>query len=448
MRQVKNKKPILLLLAALAMLILTGCLSITADDLYSLPQLSEEYLRLQAQINSVLNQGADFSPPTGGQNRQAVQLKDLNGDGTNDVLAFFSFPVDSTLKIYIYRMIDGDYLVAEIIEGSGTAIESVRYADMDGDGVLEIIVGWQMSAALKYFSIYSIKDYHGVMLAREEYSELTVYDLNGDGYSDIVAFRLPTQDTGATAQFYTLMQDGEIVNEEARLSGGIDAISRILLGKLTDDVPAVFVESEGRYDEGIFVTDICAFQAGSFTNISLNSPSGVSEETVRARIMYSSDINNTGTVKVPIPRLLKAQSETAYYAIDWYAFNSAGTSRLALTTYHNNFDEWYLILPFDWRGKVSIRREDIVSGERTVIFSYIVSEDGPYEDFLKVYRLYGDIGEERARLPGRNVLMSEGSSIFAFELLTPPNSFGLTFDANLIRENFRLIYSDWLAGTV
>jgi hypothetical protein len=149
-----------------------------------------------------------------------------------------------------------------------------------------------------------------------------------------------------------------------------------------------------------------------------------------------------------MPRRLQAQSETEYYAIDWYAFDNKGAGNLVLTTYHNDSDEWYLILPFDWHGKVSVRREDAVSGERTVIFSYIADADGPYKDFLKIYKLYGDKGEARAHLPGRTLLVSEGAAVYAFELLEARNSFGLTFDAQLIRDNFRLIYSDWLAGTM
>ena len=433
------------MLIVLAVVGLSGCLRVTADNLYSLPQMSEEYLRLQTQINSVLSQGAEFSPPTGGPNRQAVQLKDVNGNGTDEVLAFFTVTGESMLKICIFERIGGDYSIAETIEGIGEAFESVRYADMDGDGVVEIIVGWQMGAALKYMSIYSIRSEQSVLLAREEYSELTVFDLNGDGKKDVVALRLPTQESDAIAQVFTSMSDGEIVRAEARLSSGIDTIARMLAGRLMDGTPAVFVESEGKYDDGNFVTDICAFQNGEFRNISLKEPSGISEDTVRARI-NSSDINKDGVIEVPIIRLLQTQSDTVYHVIDWYAYGSDGSSRLALTTYHNNNDEWYLVLPFDWRGKVSIRREDIVSGERTVIFSYIDDEEGLYEDFLKVYRLSGEIGEKRAYLPGRVVLKSEGMFTYAFELLAPPNSHGLSFNEALIRENFSLIYSDWLAG--
>ena len=443
----KQLKQILItpLLAALVVISMSGCLRITADELYSLPQVSEQYRRLQQHINSVLSQGAEYAPPTGGPNRQAVQLEDLSGDGIDEVVAFFAFPIDGALKVYIFKMVDGDYVETEVITGTGSAIESVRYTDIDGDGTKEIIIGWQMSAALKHMSIYAIRDYHAVLLGGTEYNVLSISDVDGDGFDDIIALRLPSPETGAVAELVHLMPDGELVKSDTRLSNGIETISRVSAGLLIDGFPAVFVDSEGRFGDGTIATDICVIKDGGLTNVSLKWPSGVSEDTVR-NLYNSSDINKEGTIKVPIPRLLQAQSETPYHAIDWYAFNSSGHSRLELTTFHNNNDEWFLILPLDWRGTVSVRREDTVSGERTVVFSYIVSEDGPYRDFLKIHKLTGDMAKEQSMRPGRIVLTSEGAAIYAFELLAPQNSFGLTFDEELIKNNFRLMYSDWLSG--
>jgi len=447
-----KKKISIAFLVVAAVLLLTGCLRITADELYSLPEVSEEYLKLRAHINVLLNQGAEFAPPTRGPNRQAVQLVDLNGSGTNEVIAFFSDPGESALMIYIFELIDGDYAIADIIKGVGTEIESVRYVDMDGDGVMEMVVGWQMGSALRYMSIYSIEYSHEGFHNQEivvgvEYTEISVFDMSGDGTDDVIVLRLPTQDAGAVAEIYTLMQDGEPVKEEARLSSGIESISRILTGRLADGTPAMFIDSEGTFDNGSLVTDILAKHRGSFTNITLVMTSGVSDDTVRHR-MASSDINKDGIIKVPTLRLLIAQSETEYFAIDWYTFRSSGQRNPALTTYHNNFDEWFLILPDNWGDKFSVRREDAVPGERTIIFSYFAGTDGHYEDFLKILKLSGDNAEDRASSNNRVLLMAEGTSVYAFEIIAPPDSFGLTFNETVIKENFRLIYSDWLTGTV
>ena len=445
MKHVKQKI-IIIMLMAIATMFLSACLRITADELYSLPQVSEEYLKLQRHLNAVLNQGAEFAPPTTGPNRQAVQLVDINGDSINEVIAFFKLPGDSPLKVYIFKNTGNDYVEAEVISGEGAEFDSVRYVDMDGDGVSEIIIGRKMGDTLKHMSIYSIKDFNSVLLTGEEYTGITIYDLNGDFHDDIITLRL-SQEAGAVARVFSLMRDGEIVKAETRLSSRIETISRVLAGKLIDGTPAIFVESEGKYDEGTLVTDICIYKDGSFDNISLKRPSGISEGTVR-QYYQSADINKNGIIKVPMPKLLKAQSDTPYHAVDWYAYDCKGRSSLALTTYHNNNDGWFLILPFDWRGKVTVRREDAVSGERTIVFSYFAYANGPYEDFLKIHKLTGDNAEERSALPNRSLLMSDGAAVYAFELLVPPNSFGLTLDETLIKDNFRLIYSDWLMGTI
>jgi len=434
-------------LAIIMAVLVTGCLRITADELYKLPEVSEEYLRLQAHINVLLSQGAEYAPPTRGPNRQAVQMVDLNGTGTNEVIAFFSDPNESTLKVYIFELIDGDYTVADTIEGVGTEIESVRYVDMDGSGTKEMVIGWQMGSALRYMSIYSLSGLHPQeLVGGVEYTEVTVFDITGEGTDDVLVFRLPPQETGAVAEVYSLMQDGEIVRQEARFSNGIETISRIFTGRLADNSPAVYVDSEGTFENGSLVTDIFAMNGDDFSNISMVITSGVSEDTVRHR-MASSDINKDGVIKVPSLRQLIAQSETEYFAIDWYAFRSTGQRNLMLTTYHNNFDEWFLILPFDWRERVSVRREDAVPGERTIIFSHFSESDGSHEDFLKIFKLSGESAEERANLNNRQLLLTEGTAAYAFELLAQPNSFGMTFNEELIRANFRLIYSDWLTGS-
>lgn len=444
----KRKYFISVICLILLMLTVSGCFRITADELYSLPQASKEYLKLQELINTVLSSGAEYSPPTSGPNRQSVQMKDIDGDGSNEAIAFFTIAGDKPLKIYLMKQTGGVYRTVDVIEGDGAAIESIRYADMDGDGVSELIVGWQASAALLHMAIYSIKDYQHVQLASTDYSQIETSDMNNDGNSDVIVLRLPSSQFPAEAEMFSIMPDGEVSSNLAPLSKGIESIVNVMKAKLSDGIPALYVE--GRYPGGNMVTDILAWRYNHMVNVTSNTTSGVSEETLRAFKIDSIDIDQNGVVDVPSPKLLVSSSNTQYYTTEWYAFDRFGNKNKIFTTYHDFSDEWYLILPDDWTDKITVRRDDTVPGERTLIFTYIAHSDVTGAqmqpvDFLKIYTLSGDNKEDRAKLEGRfEPLATYGDKIYAAEILT--NEIGITVDKAMVCDNFRLIYSDWTNG--
>lgn len=428
----------------LAALLLTasGCFRMTADELYSLPQVSKEYLKLQEQINTVLASGAEYSPPTAGPNRQSVQLKDIDGDGKNEAIAFFRAAGDKPLKIYIIKLVGDTYQTADVIDGNGTSIESIRYADLDGDSVSELVIGWQMGASLLHMTIYSIRDNQHVLLASADYTELILNDIDSDGNPDIIALRLPSSGLPGEAEMFSLKPDGEIVGSKTHLSKGIESITRVFNGVLSDGKPAIFVE--GEYNRSSVVTDILAWRNSSIFNVSENLSSGVNDKTVRGCSVYSSDINKDGVMDIPSPRLIKSASDAQYYVIDWFSYDSYGTLSKVFTTYHNFSDGWYLILPDDWKDKITVRREDSISGERTLIFSCLTGKKEPPVDFLKIFRLSGDNKDDRAKLPGRIKLLEHGDTIYAAEIV--PIDENITVNSAQILNGFKLIYSDWTTG--
>ncbi len=448
----KRRYFISILCLAVLLTALSGCFNMTADELYSLPQASKEYLKLQEQINVVLASGAEYSPPTAGLNRQSVQHKDLDGDGKNEAIVFFKTTEDKPMKIHVFKQTEDTYQTATVIEGAGTAIERIQYADLDGDGDSELIVGWQI-AALLHMSIYSFKDNQSSLLRECDYSKIVTNDMNGDGNTDVMALRLPSAELPGEADLFMFRPDGNVEKNTASLSKGIDSISRIYRGKLSDDAPAVFVESG--YNGGV-ITDILVWHTDSLVNVSVNSSSGVSEDTIRAYAIYSSDINSDGIREVPLPRLLPSAPETNYYAVDWYAYDKSGHKKDVFSTYHDNSDKWYLILPDDWKDSITVRRDDTVSGERTLIFSYIdasdmtdtdlIANDENSVDFLAIYTLSGDNREDRAKLPGRFLLHEQGETIYAAKILT--SSVDITVTKAVITENFELIYPEWTTGVM
>ena len=96
-------------LPVLLALLLSGCVfSSTVDELYQLPQLPAEYTELQNLLDAIQDQGAEYAAPTSGANIQPVQLVDLDGDGTQEAVAFFRRTGDEQpLKIYIFQSAGG-----------------------------------------------------------------------------------------------------------------------------------------------------------------------------------------------------------------------------------------------------------------------------------------------------------------------------------------------------
>ena len=444
-----KKKLILLAAMTLLMVMLcSGCLLVTnAEELYSLPQPTKEFSDLQGQISEVLESGAEYSAPVSGSNRQAIQFKDLDGDGEEEAIAFFSKSGDEPLCITIFNNDEGNYKTAAIIDGDGTAIDSINYADMDGDGIVELIVGWQMSPSVKMLTVYSIRDYQISVLTSTNYERYSVVHLNNSSGMNVMVYRLPSaSDMTAEAVIYSLMSDGEMVSASARLSDGIESISNIKNGCIFGKIQAVFVDSV--YSGGGIITDILISEdTGKLENITMNTDSRRSEDTMRAYNVYCSDINADGIIEVPQARELQAQSDTVYRIIDWKTFRKNGHSALVMSTYHNYSDSWYLVLPNEWVDKLTIRREDKVSGERVIIFSQITGEgeNAVIEDFLAIYSLSGENKEERSNVNGRFVLKSEAETIYAAEILSVDTD--MKVDKDLILQNFGIIYTDWLTGT-
>ena len=204
MAQLK-KRLFLPLLAALLPLLLGGCMmSASVEDLYALPQLPEEYKALSARLSEILALGAEYAAPQAGGNLPPVQMVDLDGDGTDEALAFFRVSSEERpLKIYIFRESEDGYQQASIIDGSGTSIHSVRYEDMDGDGVREILVSWQVSAEVQAISVYAVRDLEPVRLMSAPYARYEVVDMDGDDDLELVLLRSdPTEAGLSLADYY------------------------------------------------------------------------------------------------------------------------------------------------------------------------------------------------------------------------------------------------------
>jgi len=438
-----RRRVVPVLLCAVLLLSLCGCLSTSMDSLYGLPQISKQYLHLEELAETEISGGSEYSAPTLGAYRQSIQFYDMNGDGADEALAFFRDSAGPYIIIYTERA--GGYAAAAKITGEGSAIGAVEYSDLDGDGFTELIVEWQQGGGLRLLCVYSLKDWAVNQLYTAPSSGFKVMDLLGDGGSELLILVSGEGGYALTEARFTPGKDPQVSNDPLSNPNNVDSVDRLRAGTLADGVPALFVEGKTRDSQ--YFTDIFVLRGGRICNLTRDPETGVSL-TLRGCPIYSTDINGDRSLEVPLcVSLPQEDADTpACWLYDWYGYRADGSSALLATTYHCTVDGWYLTIPQSLRNILRIRRDDSSSGEHRVVLS-VVRADGIL-DVAVIYTLTGENRSDRAAFPGRFVLKDSGSVIYAAQfLISPANApAGLT-EADL-RANFALIVNEWNTGAL
>ena len=443
------------LLAALVMVLMlaTGCsseikLTFDPQELYSLPKLPAKYTELNNQINEILKNGAEYAAPVAGTNIQPVQLLDLNGDGREEAVAFFRNASDEKpLKICVFTARGDSYEQTAVIEGSGAAIYSIAYSDLDGDGQTELIVGWRVSTELQARVVYALRDDGAQERARTDYVKYSITDLDQNQMQELVVLRsLP--DGEGIADYYDWQRGTLVSRSSARVSMTMAELSqqgRVTRGTLRGGEAALFVT--GVVESAQTITDILALRNGELTNLVLSAATGLSTETALFRALYPSDINGDGLTEVPKPAFLAAWDDVGdyYQRIDWNNYDINGKAETVLSTYHDMEDGWYFQLPEAWLDKILVSRS--TSPDEAVVTFYIRDgKDHAAEPFLRIAAVTGSGRKTRAVRGGRFTLGRKAETIYAAELLEANETWKYGIREDDVRAAVSLIATEWAEG--
>lgn len=426
----KRLMALLLLLA----LMLGGCYLDPAESLYAVPEQPASYYDLQSAIRKLTDDGASYSAPTAGENQQAVHMTNLDADAEEEAIVYLKTDSDMPLTVCVFDRRGDRYVLAGRMEGAGYAFDSALYLSIDEERGHEIVIGRKISEGVpQVLSVYSLRDEGLVELMSTNYAEFITADLDGDGKRELLAFHADGDAQNGVAEYYR-WEGGEIVRaRETNLSAPVEAIKRIITGKMCEDVPAVFVGST--YGEDMIVTDIFALRDGKLVNMTLSEDAGMSVATVREYYVYSCDIDDDGLIELPRLQALEtiegdADSEEQSLIL-WFNLLPDGSTEEKCLTYHNYSAGWYVQIPSRWEDTLAVTRTE---GQ---VHSFVDRKTG--QELFAVATLSGEA--DRAEDEQWHTLAQKGETTYVCRL---DKNAGLSL--SLLKELFRFIRVDWNTG--
>ena len=498
-----------MLVIGLFSLLLSGCMFTTPEtSLYRLPKLAGEYESLESQIDALLTNGAEYAAPTSGSNLQSVQMIDLDGDGSEEAVAFFRRASDKKpMKIYIFKA-DGDsYERYAVIEGASSQIYSVNYADLDGDGLKEILVGYKSSSDVQGLAIYPLSPGTSESLLTTGYSRYANLDMNGDGKQELLIICSDEEST-ARVDYYD-WDDGALhAKSSLRLSASVAELSRLTAGTLTGGENALFVtgvtgdgkqelliicsdeESTARVDyydwddgalhaksslrlsasvaelsrltagtltggenalfvtgvtgDNLTVTDVLALKGGRLQNIALGADANQVPAEEIFLGLFPRDENSDGVTEAPKTRpLQRFDRESELQYYVVWEQYSIDGTVTDVQSCFHNVADGWSLVLPDEWDKDHLTVERSAGSGETAVSFYRAGEGGLREKLLTVYTLTGEAREGLANIGSRFVLTQQVEAVFAARI---GDAWNITLDEQSLRERFSLITAEWTMG--
>ena len=275
------------------------------------------------------------------------------------------------------------------------------------------------------------------------YTKFLCCDLDRDTLSELMILRPGTVSSEQGIAELFGFENGAIERSaEINMSGPADSIKRIMIGKLNDGVPAVYVASS--VDSNTIITDIYTNTDSGFTNVSLSNESGTSVETLRNYYVYADDIDDDGVLELPNLITMKSQDDTtvqSQYLIQWYAMTSDGSKVEKMYTYHNFVGGWYMRLNSDIASRFTVSQLG-----SSYEFSLWDEKYETPEKLMTIFVLTGQKREEQALTDNRFVVYRNDTTIYAANLEVASAAYGMSKDSLI--QSFHLILQDWKTGEI
>lgn len=433
----KIKKAVIFLLVISVCLSLCGCdLFNNTDELVSPPELTGQLYPIGQALKESAGSNYNLVYPTSGNHRSAIILEDINGDSVFEAFAFYSTNDDEMTHMHINVICQRENGWVSVADQTiiATGVETVEFCDLNGNGIEEILVGWEVNGnSEKQLSVFSFENQKLVQKMLQSYSGFLCCDLDNNGVNEIFVHLLNTSEKINRATVYSYSDEGVSQTSGCLLDSNVKTADVPVLSVLSSGQKAVYIDEI----KGVgAVTEVLYYSRGELVNPLLDKEtSGENTITLRAASLEMTDINGDGIIEIPIASDLPnatANDEKIYYT-NWCSFNGEKLA-VKLVTVVNTVDGYYITIPNNLVGTLAVSKD--IENHKRGVYLYNAQTD-TVEGLLFTITVF-DSDEYDKTSKGDNLteIYRNENSVFAVELGEKATLTGIT--AKTVEEMFNL----------
>ncbi len=350
-----KKRSFLLAVVWVLLTVLSGC-SLPGGEMSSMltpPSLSVGREALTRELNSIIGEDYELIAPKGGAYRTAIISRDIDGDEQNEAVCFYS--ASGKIRFLVMKNQNDIWSCLSKGESEAASIGQVAFADFTGDGLSELIVGWQyLTGSDGSYDVYSLVKQTALSVQSGLYNYMVVAE---DEPDLMVVLNRNTATKAVTASLVGLVERQiGLVNTVVMNSRSVDYPS-ILPAITASGQQAVYVD--GLTETGQLQTEVLVInEQGRLTNELLNQ---LNTDTLRNSAVYCTDYDGDGVPEIPVeealPPYLRNDMEENLFLIRWNEFD--GTQLIpGGRSFVDTTEKFMLAYPTEWYGKITVQRSD------------------------------------------------------------------------------------------
>ena len=291
-----------LLAAVCCALCLCGCASplpASPEDLLDAPRLTEAQYQVDLALREQVGQDIKLKYPQSGGYRSAFTFHDIDRDGEDEAIVLHSPQSGGNAQITVMDSRDGQWLVDKTFPGLSPDIDFIRFDPLGAQEVETIIIGWRPEGGQKILAVYRYQDREFTMLGSEDYTQLVIGDLNGDGNGELLIVSSASGDRPYL--LYMGERSGRLEELDSLfLSWYITSFQTPVIGEIAPGTAGVALDA---YDDQGDLCTILVRVADEQLFLPLSEEDELLfDQTFRpggAKSVYAQDVNGDGVIDIP-----------------------------------------------------------------------------------------------------------------------------------------------------